>query len=265
MTSSQARTSWTSAAAPVPVFAALDLRESTGTTARAIGVAGGLDYRSQFRRVVLRARPVLELQELRRPLGGRARRRRFPDADGDRQQRLDGCVAAESAAQRADRQRVRRRASTRWDRFCSTTSCPARTHARTGSIRQRQLHRTRQRRLRRGRQRSNFPKFTVLNGVDVYDPSTFTMSSFTHRQRAHRAARLLGAANVDRSLYTTRPPAGRRAVRRQDSGCAQDQRVDDPAYMPTGAPALTMNMALGTVREPGLLLRPLHARARSPI
>ena len=118
----------------VPVFTALDLREYRYYRSR-VGAGRRRRPSQPFRRDVLRPRAVLQLQELRRPLGVLAKRRRLPDADGDRQQRLDGCVAAESAAQRADRQRLRAAGNTRWDRSWSTTSCPARTHARTVSIR----------------------------------------------------------------------------------------------------------------------------------
>ena len=95
----------------------------------------------------------------------------------------------------------------------------------------------------------NFPTFTVLNNVNVYDPSKFTMSSLTIANERTAQRDFGGAINVIKPYTTGRLPGVA-----QFGGKIRDSHktnaVDDPAYDPTGAPGLTMNMVLGPFANP---------------
>jgi TonB-dependent receptor len=93
------------------------------------------------------------------------------------------------------------------------------------------------------------PTFTVLNGVNIYDPSNFVLSSLTVANERTAQRDLTGSVNVARAYaHGSRPGILQFGVKVRDS--RKTNGVDDPAYTPTGAPALTMNMVLGTFANP---------------
>ena len=93
------------------------------------------------------------------------------------------------------------------------------------------------------------PQFTVLNGVDVYNPASFTMSSFEIANERTSQRDFGGSMN-----FTKAHAAGSVPSILQFGAKVRDARktnnVDDPAVRSTGAPALTMNQVLGSFSNP---------------
>jgi TonB-dependent receptor len=93
------------------------------------------------------------------------------------------------------------------------------------------------------------PTFTVLNGVNVYDPTKFTLSSLTVANERTAEGDFGGGVNVSK-VYAKSGMPGILEFGARVRDAHKTNNVDDPAYDPTGAPLLTMNMVLGTFANP---------------
>ena len=92
------------------------------------------------------------------------------------------------------------------------------------------------------------PTFTVLNGVNVYDPALFTLSSLSVANERTAQRDLGGGINFTRQYSDAMRNTLQFGTRIRDAH--KTNAVDDPAYDPTGAPELTMNAVLGGFSNP---------------
>jgi TonB-dependent receptor len=95
------------------------------------------------------------------------------------------------------------------------------------------------------------PRFPVLNGVNIFNPSTYTLSTWQAPATDPTAQR-----NVQGSLSVTRPyVAGTRTGALEFGGKVRDadktRTVNDQYFNATGSPALTASAIQGTVTDPG--------------
>ena len=232
----------------VPVFTALDLREYRYYRSR-IGVAGGVDYRSH-------SGATFYVRGLFSNFKNYGDRWVYSPSAGDF---LTPTVTDSNGSMNASLQNRRPN-----EQIVSVSGGGQHTlgsflvdyelsgsHARQNRLDQTSVNFTGPANVAYGVDASdpNFPTFTVLNGVNVYDPSKFTMSSFTIANERTAQRDLGGAVNVIKPYTTGRLPGVA-----QFGGKIRDSHktnaVDDPAYDPTGAPGLTMNMVLGPFANP---------------
>lgn len=95
----------------------------------------------------------------------------------------------------------------------------------------------------------NLPQFTVINGVNVYNPAAFTMSSFQIANERTMQRDFGGSIDFTKAYAAgSLPSVLQFGAKVRDSH--KTNNVDDPAYDPTGAPGLTMNMVLGSFANP---------------
>jgi TonB-dependent receptor len=93
------------------------------------------------------------------------------------------------------------------------------------------------------------PIFNVLNGVNVFDPTQFVLSSYSVANERSRQQNYAGSLNVGRAYAGgARPGLLQAGFRVRDAHKVNN--IDDPTYTPTGAPALTMNAVLGNFSNP---------------
>jgi len=93
------------------------------------------------------------------------------------------------------------------------------------------------------------PQFPVLNGVNIYDPATYTLSTWQAPADDPTSQR-----NVQGAFNVTRPYAGRAnglfEVGAKVRGASKSRVVTDQYYGATGAPVLTLSSILGGPTDP---------------
>jgi TonB-dependent receptor len=95
------------------------------------------------------------------------------------------------------------------------------------------------------------PRFPVLNGANIYTPSTYTLANWEAAATDPTSQR-----NVEGKVSLTRPySAGSRLGTFEVGGKVRDayktRTVNDQYYTATGTPALPMSAVMGTVTDPG--------------
>jgi TonB-dependent receptor len=95
------------------------------------------------------------------------------------------------------------------------------------------------------------PKFPVLNGVNIYDPSTYTLANWQAAATDPTAQRnFAGGASLTRP-YRSGSTLGTIEVGGKVRDADKTRTVNDQYYNPTGAPTLALSSVLGTLTDPG--------------
>src|SRR3984893_8232239 len=95
------------------------------------------------------------------------------------------------------------------------------------------------------------PKFPVLNGVNIYDPSTYTLANWQAPATDPTAQRnFAGSASLTRP-YRSGATLGTIEVGGKVRDADKTRTVNDQYYNPTGTPTLALSAVPGTLTDPG--------------
>src|ERR1700730_18512835 len=95
------------------------------------------------------------------------------------------------------------------------------------------------------------PKFPVLNGVNIYDPSTYTLASWQAPATDPTTQRnLAGGVSLTRP-YRTGSTLGTVEIGGKVRDADKTRTVNDQYYTPTGTPTLALSSVLGNLTDPG--------------
>jgi TonB-dependent receptor len=93
------------------------------------------------------------------------------------------------------------------------------------------------------------PKFNVLNGVQIYDPTAYALSG-TQVANDRTSERDLGGAVNFMHAYTAGTKLGSVAFGAKIRGASKTQVVDEQSFDATGAPNLALAQVVGTLSNP---------------
>jgi TonB-dependent receptor len=95
------------------------------------------------------------------------------------------------------------------------------------------------------------PKFPVLNGVNIYDPSTYTLANWQAPATDPTAQRNFAAGASLTRPYRSGSTLGTIEVGGKVRDADKTRTVNDQYYNPTGTPTLALSSVLGTLTDPG--------------